>query len=415
MKVIDDKGRLFGKINIIDFLALVFLVCLLPIFYLGYKVFTQEPIDTEAKEFIEIMIDVRFIKLRPEVAKVISIGDKEFDNDGHPIGEVVELGDDEPYVYKFNIGEGQAITKKDVVLRQIEAKLRLKAEIRKGLKHTIDDDRLLYKNDIVGLGLPLEFKTGKYAVTAIPLRREAVEGAVIERTIDLYVTLKELDEDILSKIAVGDKDMDDSGNVIAEILNVGKVEGNFLDLNVGGDNFITGEVSGKKQAAVKMRLKCELKGSRLYFKEEEILYNTPFHFKTNKYEVNAVVAKTFEVVTPVKEKWVSLRVKFSEIAPEIISIIQKGDTERDINDRAVARVNSAINISPSQVLSVKDDDLVMLGHPFYKDLEVFLDVLCVEKDGIYYFKNYPVKMGNSIVFSTELYSMSGVIRGIEIK
>lgn len=35
---IDKKGRLFGKINVIDFLVLVFILCLMPVFYFGYKI-----------------------------------------------------------------------------------------------------------------------------------------------------------------------------------------------------------------------------------------------------------------------------------------------------------------------------------------------------------------------------------------
>ena len=42
VKIIDDKGRLFGKINVIDFLALVFLIALIPMFYSGYKIFNHK-------------------------------------------------------------------------------------------------------------------------------------------------------------------------------------------------------------------------------------------------------------------------------------------------------------------------------------------------------------------------------------
>ena len=38
MRIIDEKGRIFGKINIIDFLAVVFLLCLIPMFYFGFRV-----------------------------------------------------------------------------------------------------------------------------------------------------------------------------------------------------------------------------------------------------------------------------------------------------------------------------------------------------------------------------------------
>ncbi len=39
--LIDERGRLFGKINVIDFIVLLFVLCLLPMFYFGYKIFTK--------------------------------------------------------------------------------------------------------------------------------------------------------------------------------------------------------------------------------------------------------------------------------------------------------------------------------------------------------------------------------------
>ena len=37
MKVIDEKGRLFGKINLIDFSIILILICSLPVFYATTK------------------------------------------------------------------------------------------------------------------------------------------------------------------------------------------------------------------------------------------------------------------------------------------------------------------------------------------------------------------------------------------
>ena len=41
--LIDDKGRLFGKINIIDFLVFLFVLCVLPMFYFGWKIMSRKP------------------------------------------------------------------------------------------------------------------------------------------------------------------------------------------------------------------------------------------------------------------------------------------------------------------------------------------------------------------------------------
>lgn len=41
MRIVDDKGRIFSKVNIIDFLVLLFVLCLMPAFYFGYKIMTK--------------------------------------------------------------------------------------------------------------------------------------------------------------------------------------------------------------------------------------------------------------------------------------------------------------------------------------------------------------------------------------
>lgn len=56
MKIIDKNGRLFGKINIIDFFLLVLLISTIPAFYYGHKVMTAKsmhaPLPLPAVEYM---------------------------------------------------------------------------------------------------------------------------------------------------------------------------------------------------------------------------------------------------------------------------------------------------------------------------------------------------------------------------
>ena len=49
MKIIDQKGRLLGKINVIDFLAIIFFLSFVPMFYFGYKNLHKKPSDPAAQ------------------------------------------------------------------------------------------------------------------------------------------------------------------------------------------------------------------------------------------------------------------------------------------------------------------------------------------------------------------------------
>ena len=84
----DEKGRLFGKINIIDLTIIVFCIFILPIFYYGGKLYKkhQETIhmlelelaeEIRRNEFPEIEFNCLFLDVKPEIIHLIKVGDEE--------------------------------------------------------------------------------------------------------------------------------------------------------------------------------------------------------------------------------------------------------------------------------------------------------------------------------------------------
>lgn len=399
MRIIDEKGRIFGKINVIDFLVLLILLFFVPLFYFGYKTMTKTPATAE-REFIEIETYCKLIKLKPEDLKLISVGDKELNENGQVIGEIISLSQSKAYKYGFDIGKEQKIIKEHPVLKQIESQLKLTAEAKEG--------KLYYKDREIRVGSPLEFKTNKYSIMAIPYEEE-------ERRIDLNVTLKNLDEDTLKKISVEDKEVDENGETIAEIISLGEIETSYTSFDIGRESLIRAEDKNKKQISTRMRLKCQVReGNQLYFKGNKIAYNTPLEFKTDKYEIIGFPSEDYSPYR--KESWISLKVKFSRVVPEIAEVVKKGDVEKDAFGKTVARISSIISNEPALVAAINDEGVfVTPRHPFERDIIVSLGVLCEKKEGSYYFKNNLAKMGNEINFMTDIYSISGMIIGIETK
>jgi len=429
MRIIDEKGRLFGKINLIDFLVLILLFCLVPIFYFGYTILFKAP-TTYGPERDIVVIETRclLIKLDEKTLKQISVGDKEIDGYGFTIGEIISIGESSSYKYLLSIGEDTKVLKESD-MQQLEVRIRLQAEAsERGV--------LIYKNQLLQLNIPFAFNTDKYRVKAVMPSGELSEDPSIiqiskddfvflkskkqSKTVELYAILKELDDNLLKEIFVGDKEVDKNGETVAEILSLGKKEANSLELRVGKDNYITAESSNTKQINVKMRLKCQIANAgddiQFYFKGKMMKHNMPFQFKTDKYVVKALLAKTFEAMSLIKEKqkWVTLQVEFSGVRPEVASVVRKGDVQKDLNNETIGRINSVVN-NAALVLTLKNNDFVTLQHPYSRDIKVSLDVQCMQKEGTYYFKNFPVKMGNMISFATDLYSITGTIVGMEIK
>lgn len=118
MKLVDEKGRLFGVINVIDFLAILFLLLLTPMFYFGYRIFHSSVSKTkieEKKKIVDTSIDiwVMFKNLEPEAIKLISAGDKEIDSDGKVIIEILEVSKIEPNFITIKLSENDIVTKED--------------------------------------------------------------------------------------------------------------------------------------------------------------------------------------------------------------------------------------------------------------------------------------------------------------
>jgi hypothetical protein len=409
MKIIDEKGRLFGKINIIDFLVILFLISLTPMFYFGYKIFTKKTsVKTEEpKIYTEMEINGKFTKVGPDTLKLITVGDKELDETGKVIGEITSIEEVNPYIYNFNIGSEKTITKEDPALKEIFLRLKLIAEVK--------DNNLYYKDKQIFLNSLLNFKTNKYTVDFIPAKGKGYIAnleEIKEIKIDLYIILKSLTKDMLQLISVGDREVGEDKEVVAEILNIDKIEDNFYEINLSEGSFTIGEDgSGKKQVFVKMRLKCLIdEAGQLYFKNNRITDKSILEFKTDKYTVFGKIATTQGLISPVlKKQWVQAVIKFSGIISEVAKIVYEGDKETDAGGQTVAILKKIISNKSSEVLVLKEDKWITLEHPFQKDIIAVLNIICVEEKGSLYFKNIPARIGNPITFSTDLYSISGVI------
>lgn len=408
MKFIDSQGRLFGRINVIDFTVIIFLFCLMPIFYFGYRIFQKKYIKVSTVSLREKTVEMGFnlIEVPLEIAKLISAGDREFDKTGAVRGEVVWVGKMRPYKYMFDVGCPNPIIREDPNLWEVPVRLRIRVEVR--------FNAIYYNDKQVVISAPFYFITDKYTVAALvaidkgtQLRKPDFGKGAKSTKLDLNIVFKDLDEETVQLISLGDKEV--SGDeTIAEVVDVGKVGNNIYTIDLGGGNFITAEDSSKRQVSVRMRLKAIVtEDGEMYYKDDWITNNSIIAFKTGKYSVKGVVAKGYEPT----DRWVSLRVRFAAVIPELSRIISDDDMERDVLGKVVARIRNIVDRKYSEVLVLKEDKFIMIPHPFQKDIVANMDILCTEKNGVFYFKNSPVKIGNSISFTTDMYTVQGEVIG----
>ncbi len=167
MKIIDEKGKLFGRINVIDFLVLLFFLGLTPMFYFGYKIFNKKPPQgalapppAEApKTFIETELNFILNRLEPETVRLVAKEDREVNEKGEVIAEIISLGKAIPVAYEIDMGNQQKLIKDDPVLKKIPALLKIKAEFK--------DNVLYYKEKPIRINSVIDFITAKYKLEAL--------------------------------------------------------------------------------------------------------------------------------------------------------------------------------------------------------------------------------------------------------
>ncbi len=97
MVILDEKGRLFGKINIIDLLIVIALAG--GLVFGGYKIIGRYFIHTEYENYKVVL---RAEDVHPEMVDAIRIGDRLIERSGAIVGAVIEprpyLLDAEVYV-----------------------------------------------------------------------------------------------------------------------------------------------------------------------------------------------------------------------------------------------------------------------------------------------------------------------------
>lgn len=403
MKIIDEKGKIFGKINIIDFLVIFFLISFIPAFYIGHKQITMKP--PEERKVIDLYIYGKLIKVKPEEANKINVGDEVVNNSGDVLAGILWIGKISPYQYIIDFGDESVISMEDSVLLELPVKLKLQVIIK--------DGKLFYRERQLVIKSTISFNTSKYSLEFLPLSLIVEARSVNEidmEGVELYATFRGLTENLAKMIKPGDIEKDSYGKVIAEVLNVGSIESDSVLINLGKNNFIRCNDTTKKQVNAKLKINGILKnGEHLYFKDNLLTSDSILEFRTDKYLAKGKLSELQST-----KKWIQLQVKFSGIIPELANLIREGDTDKDSLGSIRGKLKNIIDNKPSDsyVLAIRDTKYVTVTNPFQRDIVAILDVLCDEKDRTLYFKNFPIKIGNMIAFSADLYNISGVIIGV---
>lgn len=114
----DEKGRVFGKINLLDLTAVIMIISLLPMAYFGHKALSRK--DGRAANWVEV--EVKLFNVIPEVVSALKEGDEEFDAGGALTGRIEKIVSIKPAEVLVDFNGSTVIasehpSKKDVLIR----------------------------------------------------------------------------------------------------------------------------------------------------------------------------------------------------------------------------------------------------------------------------------------------------------
>lgn len=144
MVILDEKGRLFGKLNIIDLLVLI--VLLYGLYWGGTKIVTKYFVHPKFDSYVVVL---RAENVNPEIIEGIHVGDKLVERSGTVIGTVIKpepvLRDSMVYVQ----------TREGLIIESVQPKLKdmdITVEVK-----TPQGTRVKYNTNNMLVGSRLEY------------------------------------------------------------------------------------------------------------------------------------------------------------------------------------------------------------------------------------------------------------------
>ena len=169
MKIVDNKGRLFGRINVIDFFIIVSLVVVLPGFFYIYKVMGQRPVMVP---YEKVKVTVVTFTI-PEISALFKEGDMSYDEFGNPDGKILKVSRE--------VGsEGEEL--KSVIMKKgnmpnYDQRIPVTLEMELSCTHSAKGEAYYYKREplVIGLDSTVSFLSPKYNVTCYVIKIENSE------------------------------------------------------------------------------------------------------------------------------------------------------------------------------------------------------------------------------------------------
>jgi hypothetical protein len=160
--MIDEKGRIFGKLNIIDFIFVVLLLSVIPVIYYGNRLTAiKKPAE---KKYEKVITEIKFLKIMPELASVVMEGDIDKDPEGKTAGVLKKIISSKNSRFAAMGNNEQVVIMEDPTTRDIQASFELKC--------TNNNGELDFEGYPVKIGSNIVFTTDLYSMQGVVVKIE---------------------------------------------------------------------------------------------------------------------------------------------------------------------------------------------------------------------------------------------------
>lgn len=355
MHLVDQKGRLFGKINIIDLTALLFVLLIL---FAGLRFVLK---DKEEGEWI--YVEFQASNVPSFVQTHLKIGDVELDKEEQPIAEITDM-----LFFPTEGSQSNGVIKARILV-------------------TEDTEGLFFKDTVIKIGKGITITTDRVSIGGTI--SEIFEGEGNENAINRvlsykFVTLmvEALPVETLGSLQEGMTELDSKGEVAVEILD-----------------FDTLPIKDGKPANVIIdtKLLVATRDGIFLFKNSPLKVNENVALFLNNMNLKGRVLEISDIKNTSLGNQKNLELTMFVVPLEVAKSIKVGDTMKSYSGKEKARI-TGFTTSPAQGPSKN-----ML-------LQVAIETRAIGND--LYFFDQIIKVGSPLHIIIDEVDLQGTITGI---
>lgn len=118
----------------------------------------------------------------------------------------------------------------------------------------------------------------------------------------------------------------------------------------------------------------------------------------------------------VETKTIQVEFMVKDVRDATASVIKVGDTVREVKTNVVLGKVSDVKVVPSEVfVETADGKVVAAIHPVFYDVYMTVEGAGTASDNAVVIGNSEIRIGTALVLTTNLYSVTSTVVGIEVK